>query len=92
MDDVTVFNVDHAIEQQDLILDTRIKNYIKSVTDKPINKSKTCCDCDGKIGEGRLKALPEATRCIGCATDFENRRNFKKGLNNTRGIIQNIDT
>ena len=27
----------------------------------------TCAVCGGEIGEERLKALPTATRCIGCA-------------------------
>ena len=27
----------------------------------------TCAVCGGEIGESRLKALPAATRCIGCA-------------------------
>jgi phage/conjugal plasmid C-4 type zinc finger TraR family protein len=36
-------------------------------------KALRCEDCGGKIGAKRLKANPEATRCIGCQLIFERR-------------------
>lgn len=34
---------------------------------------KTCCDCGEKIETARLKALPNAIRCIGCQEKKERR-------------------
>jgi DnaK suppressor protein len=31
-----------------------------------------CEDCGGKIGEERLEALPDATRCLACQAAWEN--------------------
>lgn len=33
-----------------------------------------CVDCDGPIPEGRLKAIPDAERCVPCQTQFDRRR------------------
>jgi DnaK suppressor protein len=30
-----------------------------------------CEDCGRKIGDERLEALPDATRCIGCQAEWE---------------------
>jgi hypothetical protein len=35
--------------------------------------SPTCKDCGDEIGAARLKANPQAVRCIGCQTEFERR-------------------
>lgn len=34
---------------------------------------KTCCDCGEKIETARLKAMPNAVRCIGCQEKKERR-------------------
>ena len=34
-------------------------------------RHKNCCDCGEKIETARLKALPNAIRCIGCQEIFE---------------------
>jgi RNA polymerase-binding transcription factor DksA len=33
-----------------------------------------CRDCDGRIPTARLRAKPEATRCIRCQLEFEDGR------------------
>lgn len=33
----------------------------------------TCVDCGGRIPAARLQVKPEATRCIGCQTEYEER-------------------
>jgi phage/conjugal plasmid C-4 type zinc finger TraR family protein len=33
-----------------------------------------CVDCDGPIPEGRLKAMPDAERCVPCQTKLDRRR------------------
>ena len=33
-----------------------------------------CVDCGGEIPEGRLRALPDAMRCVPCQTAFNRRR------------------
>jgi DnaK suppressor protein len=30
-----------------------------------------CEDCGGKIGDERLEALPDATRCVACQAEWE---------------------
>ncbi len=30
-----------------------------------------CITCDGSISEGRLKAMPDAERCVPCQTKFD---------------------
>lgn len=30
-----------------------------------------CEDCGGKIGDERLSALPDSTRCVGCQAQWE---------------------
>lgn len=32
-----------------------------------------CSDCGDRIAAGRLKALPDATRCVACQREFESR-------------------
>jgi len=34
----------------------------------------TCSSCGGVIPAARLKALPDAARCVGCQLDFEARQ------------------
>ncbi|MGZ4202575.1 MAG: TraR/DksA C4-type zinc finger protein [Thermoleophilaceae bacterium] len=33
-----------------------------------------CTNCGGSIPAGRLKALPDAVRCVGCQLEFEAQR------------------
>ena len=33
-----------------------------------------CADCGSAIPEGRLRALPDAIRCVSCQTAFDRRR------------------
>lgn len=37
-----------------------------------------CEDCGQKIDPERLEALPEATRCINCQTEWEKKKNRRK--------------
>jgi len=34
-------------------------------------RHKNCCDCGEKIETARLKALPNAARCVECQTKYE---------------------
>lgn len=70
--------VDYAQEKQDLYLDIALKEYRGGYTDDPliVNGKRRCVDCEKIVPQKRLKANPQAVRCIGCQTEKEgkNRR------------------
>lgn len=82
--------IDQTTENEELVLSNRIRNYVSQVANQPVNTSKLCCDCKEEIDEKRIAVLPQAMRCIGCATEHYNEEVFKNKLLSTRGVIENM--
>ena len=46
----------------------------RALADMDAGRYGVCRDCDEAIGEGRLKVLPFATRCVACQSRLETER------------------
>lgn len=62
--------VEIAERNVELERDRRVAG-IRAALDEEGNE--LCASCGEEIGEARRKALPSATRCIGCQAAFERR-------------------
>jgi phage/conjugal plasmid C-4 type zinc finger TraR family protein len=71
---------DQAQERDALFRETALKEHFKkshSPLPSPLKgevKKRNCKDCGEPIPKKRLKAKPGAERCIGCQTNYEQRR------------------
>ncbi len=69
---------DAEMREHDLRLQGRLRERIdqierarRSILDGTYGR---CVDCDGPIPDGRLKAMPDAERCVPCQTKLDRRR------------------
>ena len=69
---------DAEMREHDLRLQGRLRERIEQIerARKAIAEGTygRCVDCDDAIPEGRLKAMPDAERCVPCQTKFDRRR------------------
>ena len=60
-------NADEAQAIEQRLLDKRINAALPPAR----QGSEFCADCGGRISEARRRAMPQATRCIGCQETAE---------------------
>lgn len=87
-----MFDIDKIIENELFVLETKIRNKITEINNKPINKNNLCYECSQLIDKRRLELIPYTQLCIECAVESDKQATFKKKLDSTRGIIRNMDT
>jgi DnaK suppressor protein len=58
----------HTIQQ---VLDQDREQALRARDRQAQGASGICEDCGRKIGDERLEALPDATRCISCQAEWE---------------------
>ncbi len=66
---------DAEMREHDLRLQGRLRERIEQIERARAAIANgtygTCVTCDGVIPEGRLKAMPDAERCVPCQTKFD---------------------
>lgn len=65
---------DRAQEREQLIRSTAIAHTVADIRLQAGMPGKLICDCGDDIGEARLAAQPNATRCFECQSFYEAHR------------------
>lgn len=68
--------IDQAQHFEELYRQSALRDHFAGVPSGPAIRPasvKRCCDCGEKIETARLKALPNAVRCIDCQNQKERR-------------------
>lgn len=67
-------DIDRTSEMMDInirYLCQEISHKASKYTNSDIPVERFCEDCGCRIPQGRLKAVPTATRCVICQTEYE---------------------
>lgn len=62
---------DRAQERDQLIRSSAIAQTVADIRLQALMPGKLVCDCGDPISDARLKAVPNATRCVECQSFFE---------------------
>lgn len=68
--------IDVAQERDSFFTQMQLRRALAPQDDEPLYDSdgkRICLDCETRIPQKRLKAMPDAVRCIGCQEKLERR-------------------